>query len=95
MVAGYEVYTTNMHVQNTDEEPIYVDHYNPDALHKILETKHRTTQRIKNKETMLFQMLNIIDDFADDTAFARPSQAYALYLRRSSLHQHYRCNSEV
>jgi hypothetical protein len=33
----------HMKVKNTAEEPIYFDHYNPDALANILDTQHKIT----------------------------------------------------
>ena len=38
----------DMKVQSTDEEPIYFDHYDPDALHEILDTQHKIIQFMKN-----------------------------------------------
>ena len=34
----------HMKVGHTTEEPIYFDHYDPDALANILETQHKITQ---------------------------------------------------
>ena len=33
----------HMKVQHTEEEPIYFDHYDPEALANILETQHKIT----------------------------------------------------
>ena len=56
-----------MKVQHTEEEPIYFDHYDPEALHDILGTQHKITQYMKNRgDKKMFQILIIIDDFADD-----------------------------
>ena len=56
-----------MKVQHTEEEPIYFDHYDPDAIHDILDTQHKITQYMKNRgDKKMFQILIIIDDFADD-----------------------------
>ena len=38
-----------MKVQHTEENPIYFDHYDPDALHDILDTQHKITQYMKNR----------------------------------------------
>ena len=38
-----------MKVQHTEEEPIYFDHYDPEALHDILDTQHKITQYMKNR----------------------------------------------
>ena len=41
-----------MKVQHTDEEPIYFDHYNPEALHKIIDTQHKVIEyQKKNRIT--------------------------------------------
>ena len=72
-----------MKVQNTDEEPIYFDHYDPNALHEILDTQHKITQYMKNRgDNRLFQILIIIDDFPDSPDFTRKSQMlHTLYIR--------------
>ena len=38
-----------MKVQRIEEEPIYFDHYDLDALHDILDTQHNITQFMKNR----------------------------------------------
>jgi len=64
-----------MKVQNTDEEPIYFDHYDPEALTRILDTQHKITNYLKKRgDKKLFQILIIIDDFADDPSFVRQSK---------------------
>ena len=63
-----------MKVQRTDEDPIYFDHYDRDALHEVLDTKHYITHCMKNQgDKRLFQILLIIDDFAGDPAVTRQS----------------------
>ena len=32
-----------MNVKHTDEDPVYFDHYDPEALHDILDTQHKIT----------------------------------------------------
>jgi hypothetical protein len=72
-----------MKVRNTIEEPIYFDHYDPDSLANILNTQHQITNFLKKRgDNKLFQILIIIDDFADDPAFTRQSKPlHALYTR--------------
>lgn len=72
-----------MKVQHTEEEPIYFDHYDPESLHDILDTQHKITQYMKNRgDKKMFQILIIIDDFADDPAFTRQSKMlHTLYIR--------------
>ena len=70
-------------VSHTAEEPIYFDHYDPDALANILETQRKITNFLKKRgDKNLFQILILIDDFADDPIFIRQSKLlHALYTR--------------
>ena len=72
-----------MKVQHTDEEPIYVDHYSAEDLDKIIHTQHKVIDYMKKEgRTKLFQILIIIDDFADDPNFVRSSKLlHSLYTR--------------
>ena len=64
-----------MKVKHTEEEPIYFDHYDPEALANVLETQHKITNFLKKRgATKLFQILIIVDDFADDPSFTRQSK---------------------
>ncbi len=64
-----------MKVRCTTEETIYFDHYNPDAIANILETQYKITNfRKKKSDEELFQILLIIDDFADDPGFSHQSK---------------------
>ena len=38
-----------MKVKNTVEEPIYFDHYDPEALENILTTQHKITNFVKKR----------------------------------------------
>ena len=73
----------HMKVKHTAEEPIYFDHYDPDALANILDTQHKITNFMKKRgDKKLFQILIIVDDFADDPSFTRQSKLlHALYTR--------------
>ena len=73
----------HMKVKHTEEEPIYFDHYDPEALANILETQHKITNFLKKRgDTKLFQILIIVDDFADDPSFTRQSKLlHSLYTR--------------
>ena len=63
-----------MKVQHTEEDPIYFDHYNPEDLEKIIQTQHKVIEfQKKQKHRMLFSILVIVDDFADDSRFSRNS----------------------
>lgn len=73
----------HMKVMNTDEEPIYLDHYNPDTLADIIDTQHKITDYMKKQNhKKLFQILVIVDDFADDPSFSRHSKLlHSLFTR--------------
>ena len=72
-----------MKVKHTDEEPIYFDHYNPGALENIITTQHKLAEYMKrNGHNKIFQILVVIDDFADSPQFTRQSKLlHALYIR--------------
>ena len=62
----------SMNIQHTDDEPIYFDHYNPEALEHIIGVQHKLAQyQNKNGFKKLFKILIIVDDFADQPAFTR------------------------
>jgi hypothetical protein len=73
----------DMKVPNTKEEPIYFDHYDPENLHKIIDTQHKVIDYMKKqKHKKLYSILVIVDDFADDPSFSRHSKIlHALYTR--------------
>ena len=73
----------HMKVKHTKEEPIFFAHYDPDALAHILDTQHKITNFMKKRgDKKLFQILIIVDDFADDPSFTRQSKLlHALYTR--------------
>mgnify|MGYP003642016498 FL=1 len=72
-----------MKVENTDEDPIYFSEPNMSALENIIETQHQIIKYMKTQEhTKLYQILIIIDDFADDEKFSRHSKLLnQLYVR--------------
>jgi hypothetical protein len=72
-----------MKVTHTDEEPIYMDHYDPDVLADIIDTQHKITDYMKKQNHKhLFQILVIVDDFADDPSFSRRSKLlHSLFTR--------------
>ena len=70
-------------VQHTDEDPIYCDNYDSEALQEILDAQHLKNW-IHQEENfkILFQILIISDEFADDPSFARQSNIlHSLYVR--------------
>ena len=82
-VAVKKYISEEMKVMHSDEEPIYFDHYDPEALSNIIEVQHKITNYMKKQnKTKLFSILIIIDDFADSPEFSRHSKLlHALYTR--------------
>lgn len=72
-----------MKVKHSPEEPIYFDHYDPEALGKIIDTQHKIADYQKKKGSgKLFQILIIVDDFADQPSFTRSDKLlHSLYTR--------------
>ena len=67
-----------------DEPEMYYDHYDPEALEQIIETQKKIIefQKSKKETKRLFQILIIIDDFADDPSFSRHSKLlHSLFIR--------------
>ena len=72
-----------MKVHHSKDEPIYFDHYDPEALHKIINTQHKVIDYMKKQNIKkLFSILVVVDDFADSPEFSRHSKIlHALYTR--------------
>lgn len=73
-----------MKIKDDDkDDPIYFDEYNSEALMKIIDTQTKITEYMKkNKKTKMFQVLIILDDFADCPSFCRSSKLlHSLYTR--------------
>ena len=45
-----------MKVQHTDDDPIYVDHYDAEALREILDTEHKITEYTKTENDIISDM---------------------------------------
>ena len=73
----------DMKAVETDEDKFYFSEYDPIALDNIIETQHKITNYMKkHKYKTLFQILIVIDDFADDPSFTRHSKLlHQLYVR--------------
>ena len=67
----------------TDDEKFYFDHYNAEALERIIENQTELIKHMKSKNMKsLYSILIIIDDFADDPSFSRHSKLlHSLYTR--------------
>ena len=65
------------------KEAIYFDHYDHDALENIITAQHKIAEHMKQQNyTKIFQILIVIDDFADDPTFSRHSKLlHALFTR--------------
>ena len=68
---------------NPDKESIYFDHYDAEALENIIKTLHKIAEHMKQQNyTKIYQILIVIDDFADDPIFSRHSKLlHALFTR--------------
>jgi len=67
-----------------DEPPLYYDHYDSESLEKIIDTQKKITEHLKSKKETkrLFNILIIVDDFADSPDFSRKSTLlHALFTR--------------
>ena len=64
-----------MKVKSSKEDPIYFDHYDPADLIKIIATQPKVTEYMKKQNCKkLYQILIIVDDFADEASFSRHSK---------------------
>ena len=72
------------HIKPNDREKCYFDSYDPAELEQV-KKKNRTTNIYYQKEQKhkyFYQILIVVDDFADDTNFTRKSQLlHQLYIR--------------
>ena len=60
-----------------------MDHYNPETLADITDIQHKITDYMKmQNHKQLFQILVIVNDFADDPSFSRHSKLlHSLFTR--------------
>ena len=67
----------------TDDEKFYFDHYDAEALERIIQNQTELIKHMKSKNMKsLYSILIIIDDFADDPSFSRHSKLlHSLYTR--------------
>ena len=72
-----------LRIEDTKEDPLYYDHYDPEALTKIIAQQHKLVQYMKDaKHDKIYNILIIVDDFSDDVAFSRHSSIlWSLYTR--------------
>jgi hypothetical protein len=67
----------------TPDDKFYYDSYDPEALDFIIDTQRKITEYVKEKgRHKLYNILIIIDDFADNPEFSRHSKLlHSLYTR--------------
>ena len=65
-----------MKIKDDDkDDPIYFDEYHPEELANVIETQTKITTYMKQqKKTNMFNVLVIVDDFADNPSFSRNSK---------------------
>ena len=68
---------------DTKKEKIFFDHYDASELNNIIQTQHKIIEHMKKQgHKKLYQILIIVDDFADCPAFSRQSKLlHALFTR--------------
>jgi GTPase SAR1 family protein len=68
---------------NTDKEKIYFDDYRHEDLEKVIDTQYKLVDHMKKQEyNKLYNILIVIDDFADNPSFTRHSKLlHSLYTR--------------
>ena len=73
----------DLKLKETADDKFYFDHYDEAALENIILTQHKIITYMKSKgHSKLYQVLIIIDDFADEPAFTRQSKLlHQLYIR--------------
>ena len=71
------------HIKPFDNEKVYFDSYEPEEMAQVIHTHQKVIQHQKDKNHKdLYQILIVIDDFADNPDFTRKSQLlHQLYIR--------------
>ena len=70
------------HIKPSDREKCYFDPYDPTELEQVINIQKVIDYQKEQKHKDLYQILTVIDDFADDTSFTRKSQLlHQLYIR--------------
>lgn len=70
-------------IKPNEHEQIYFDTYDPVELEAIIDKQHKVVNYLESQgHTKMFQILILIDDFADDPRFTRNSKLlHQLYIR--------------
>ena len=76
-----EYIKNKMKVNDDDkDDPVYFDEYEPDALLKIIDTQTKVTNDMKKEgKKKMFQVLIIIDEFADNPSSPVAVNSYTPY----------------
>ena len=62
------------HIKPNDRDNCYFDSYDPSELEQVIKTQQKVIDYQKEqKHKDLYQILIVVDDFADDTSFTRKS----------------------
>ena len=68
---------------NTEKEKVYFDEYHSEELEKVIDTQFKLIDHMKKQEyKKLYNILIVVDDFADSPSFTRHSKLlHSLYTR--------------
>ncbi|MFM7986297.1 MAG: hypothetical protein ACKPKO_43990, partial [Candidatus Fonsibacter sp.] len=81
----YLVSCERIHLKHTELEPdeqIYFDSYDPEALRFILDTQHKNNTLYETNYKKLYNIMIIVDDFADNPKKTRESKLlHSLFTR--------------
>ena len=68
---------------NVEKEKCYFNEYNPEDLEKVISQQHKIADYQKKQDhSKIYQILIIVDDFADDPSFTRHSKLlHSLFTR--------------
>jgi hypothetical protein len=68
---------------NTSKEKVYFDEYQPEELEHVIDTQYKLIDHMKKQEyKKLYNILIVVDDFADSPSFTRHSKLlHSLYTR--------------
>ena len=70
------------HIKPSDRENCYFDSYDPAELEQVINTREVIGYQKEQEHKDLYQILTVIDDFADVSSFTRKSQlSHQLYIR--------------
>ena len=50
MIQYFTLPQKELKIKNTDEEPYFFNHYDPEALHKIIDTQHKVIEYQKKQD---------------------------------------------